>query len=146
SAPSSSVAITVNAGLASGAGSAFDATVSTVNATNAPAEVANATGTAQAPSASVAPTAGQASATGTAFNATVSTGGTAAPAAGLASASGSAFDATVRTVGHTRGVGWYAYLDIITEGRAEAQRLSQAVPLACPNDGEPLREGPEGQF
>jgi len=146
SAPSPSVAITVNAGLASGAGSAFDATVSTVNATNASAEVTNATGSAKAPSASVAPAAGQAAATGTAFNATVSTGGTAAPTAGLASASGSAFDATVRTVGHTRGVGWYAYLDIITEARMEAQRASQAVPLACPNDGQPLLEGPEGQF
>jgi len=61
-----------NAGLASGTGSAFDATVSTAIFTDANAGVAAGSGSAYTASASIAPSAGLASGTGVAYDATVS--------------------------------------------------------------------------
>ena len=37
--------------------------------------------------------------------------------------------------------GWWTYLNIIKEVRTGANRKPL---VACPNDGEPLREGPNG--
>jgi hypothetical protein len=162
-------AITVNAELASGTGDAFDATVSTVAATQAPAELASGTGAAsdafaaaganaEATSgtgsafgavAAIAVNAGAASAAGSAFDATVAvtSGGTAAPAE-VATATGTAFDAQAVVTVPARPLqsGWYSYLDIVREAKIEATLFTQRVPQACPHDGEPLREGPGGQW
>lgn len=37
---------------------------------------------------------------------------------------------------------WEQLLDLAREARAEQQR----DPVACPNDGEPLSQGPDGQL
>ena len=37
--------------------------------------------------------------------------------------------------------GWWTYLNILKEVRTGANRKPL---VACPNDGEPLREGPNG--
>lgn len=39
---------------------------------------------------------------------------------------------------------WYGLLDIVNEARAMALEDAGRPPSACPNDGEPLREGPGG--
>ncbi|MBO3751536.1 hypothetical protein J5X84_36150 [Streptosporangiaceae bacterium NEAU-GS5] len=42
------------------------------------------------------------------------------------------------------GSGWYGLLDIVQESAALAAAERSAPPVACPNDGVPLREGPGG--
>ena len=44
----------------------------------------------------------------------------------------------------TRG-GWYSLLSI-REEQLEAARAESDPPVACPNDGEPLQSGPDGQL
>lgn len=39
---------------------------------------------------------------------------------------------------------WEQYLAIVTEAREEAAAEHNALPTACPNDGEPLISGPHG--
>lgn len=39
---------------------------------------------------------------------------------------------------------WEQLLSIFQTARDEAEQNAAAVPVACPNDGEPLREGPNG--
>lgn len=41
---------------------------------------------------------------------------------------------------------WEQLLDIIADARAEAVEERSQPPQACPNDGEPLRGGPDGQL
>ncbi len=41
---------------------------------------------------------------------------------------------------------WEQYLAIVKEGISEAQAELNSPPQACPNDGEPLRSGPNGQL
>lgn len=44
----------------------------------------------------------------------------------------------------TTSGGWYGLLSIIREGRQMVEEDRRATPVACPNDGEPLLEGPDG--
>lgn len=37
---------------------------------------------------------------------------------------------------------WQQLIDIRREAREDVERAAVAVPLACPNDGEPLVSGP----
>lgn len=39
---------------------------------------------------------------------------------------------------------WYQLLDIAVEGIGYQERERTEPPLACPFDGEPLREAPDG--
>jgi hypothetical protein len=41
---------------------------------------------------------------------------------------------------------WYGLLDIVKEARQLAEEEQSARPVACPNDGEPLRTGPRGEL
>jgi uncharacterized Zn finger protein (UPF0148 family) len=43
-------------------------------------------------------------------------------------------------------VGWYQLLDIAREARDEDVTGASIEAEVCPNDGEPLREGPNGQL
>jgi hypothetical protein len=40
--------------------------------------------------------------------------------------------------------GWYGLLSIIEEAKAMKREIEQRPPMACPNDGEPLLQGPHG--
>ena len=40
---------------------------------------------------------------------------------------------------------WYQLADIYREA-AELAQFDRDNPIACPNDGEPLRPGPDGQL
>lgn len=42
--------------------------------------------------------------------------------------------------------GWYGLLDIYREAADDARTQRSTPRQACPNDGEPLREGPDGQL
>ncbi|MEU6781488.1 hypothetical protein ABZ912_19970 [Nonomuraea angiospora] len=44
------------------------------------------------------------------------------------------------------GGGWYGLLDILREAAEERRVERERVPVACPNDGEPLRAGPNGEL
>jgi transposase len=41
-------------------------------------------------------------------------------------------------------VSWFQLLDIIKQGRAEAEYYASQPPMACPLCGEPLRSAPNG--
>lgn len=41
---------------------------------------------------------------------------------------------------------WYDLRDILDEAVQLAQDEQQRGPIACPNDGEPLLTGPDGQL
>lgn len=41
---------------------------------------------------------------------------------------------------------WQQLLDIFAEAAEEARVAKTQPPVACPNDGEPLRTGPDGQL
>lgn len=41
---------------------------------------------------------------------------------------------------------WYQLLDIYAEARDPSQRGDEIEAQVCPNDGEPLREGPNGEL
>lgn len=87
--------------------------------------------------------AGNATVTVTAYDATVSTPGTAP--AGHAGVTVTAYDATVTaTPTVATGGGWWDLLSIAREARALAEQERTRRPVACPNDGEPLTEGPGG--
>ncbi|MEU1445505.1 hypothetical protein [Streptomyces mirabilis] len=54
--------------------------------------------------------------------------------------------AGARGRGRGRGViSWYELLNISRDAAERYRAYEQADPIACPNDGEPLREGPDGQ-
>lgn len=136
-----------SAGHASGAGAA-GAPAASVAPTAAAAEAA---ASALSPSPSIAPAAGAAAGTGAAFDATVTTlTGTQANAQ-AASGTGSAFDATVIAVSEPAtpatptSDGWSGLLSILQDAQAAAEAERPRQPQACPNDGEPLRDGPDGQ-
>lgn len=141
-----------NAQAAAGTGAANDTTVTTSAATNAQATAASGSGTAYGPATRLSPSADGASGTGTANNATVTTATSGTALASAASGTGTAHDATVTAVdGPTptpgpTGSGWYGLLDIIHEAREEALAEAAAGWVACPNDGEPLAAGPDGQL
>jgi hypothetical protein len=42
--------------------------------------------------------------------------------------------------------GWYGLLDIIQTSREERRIWRETIPSACPNDGEPLTGGPNGEW
>lgn len=42
----------------------------------------------------------------------------------------------------SRAVSWYQLLDIAVEGLSYVEEERTSPPLACPFDGEPLREAP----
>ena len=42
--------------------------------------------------------------------------------------------------------GWEKLLSIIEEGRAEFEAEHNSPPVACPNDGELLQTGPDGEL
>lgn len=44
------------------------------------------------------------------------------------------------------GGSWYTLLDIMREAAAERRAERERVPVACPNDGEPVRTGPRGEL
>lgn len=41
---------------------------------------------------------------------------------------------------------WEQLLSIIQDAQAELDAERATPPIACPNDGEPLRTGPDGQL
>lgn len=41
---------------------------------------------------------------------------------------------------------WYGLLAILTAARDEARTRATPRPVACPNDGEPLRTGKRGEL
>lgn len=41
---------------------------------------------------------------------------------------------------------YYQLADIYRVAQDEEQQNAQAVPEACPNDGEPLKDGPDGEL
>lgn len=41
---------------------------------------------------------------------------------------------------------WEKVLSIIEEARQDHRDAETTAPQACPNDGEPLREGPNGEL
>jgi hypothetical protein len=41
---------------------------------------------------------------------------------------------------------WEQLISICKEARADREAEASAPPRACPNDGEPLRAGPDGQL
>jgi hypothetical protein len=43
----------------------------------------------------------------------------------------------------TDGSGWYGLLNILTYCRETREQYRQQHPVACPNDGTPLRVGPD---
>lgn len=46
----------------------------------------------------------------------------------------------------TYGPGWYGLMAIIQTSRAEREYYRNRTPVACPNDGEPLTGGPNGEW
>lgn len=44
------------------------------------------------------------------------------------------------------GTGWYKFLSIIKEARDTEATLAAIGPRSCPNDSEPLTEGPDGRL
>jgi hypothetical protein len=42
--------------------------------------------------------------------------------------------------------GWYGLLATIEDAIREAEYWRNSPPLACPNDGEPLTTGPDGEL
>lgn len=58
-------------------------------------------------------------------------------------------DVSIRATGaaavaDTGGGGWHSLLGYVREAKAIAAEGSGRTPTACPNDGEPLRQGPGG--
>jgi len=43
-------------------------------------------------------------------------------------------------------VPWQQLISILRDSAEEARADAQATPVACPNDGEPLRTGPDGRL
>lgn len=41
---------------------------------------------------------------------------------------------------------WEQYLAIMNQARREAEQEAMLPPAACPNDGEPLETGPQGEL
>lgn len=42
--------------------------------------------------------------------------------------------------------GWFGLLDIVAEAKQIEQDERSRPPQACPNDGEPLQAGPNGEL
>ncbi len=120
------ISIAPNAGAATGAGSAFDATISTAAAGNAQAELASGTGAAPGASVALAPNSGVGSGTGASGgpSSSVSVGG------GLASGTGAAGDAT-----GTAGAGGFA------EAATGTGAASNAKTSIAPNAGNAAGTG-----
>jgi len=62
-----------------------------------------------------------------------------------ASITGTAQVVRSNSVGTVRS-GWWGYLDIVEEAAQEAEAERSSPPVACPNDGEPLRSAPDGSL
>jgi hypothetical protein len=140
---SPTASVTPAAGHASGTGAATDPAAAIAPA----AEHASGTGAANAASAAVTPAAGHASGTGTANDPTIDANSTAAEApAGHASGVGAAHNATVRVASDAGGGNWRDLMAVLADARLMAREDATQSPVACPNDGEPLRSGPRGQL
>jgi hypothetical protein len=157
------IIVTPAAGAATGTGAASSATTTIApaagnaagtGAANDPAAAisfaaghASGTGAANAATGAVMPAAGHASGTGAATDPTVSIDSTAAEApAGHASGVGAAHNATVRVASDAGGGNWRDLMAVLADARLMAREDAKQRPVACPNDGEPLRSGPRGQL
>lgn len=111
---------------------------------SASAELASATGAATSMTPSVAPTAPAAAATSSAAGTTT----TISPTISMASAAGAAHAATVTAtpLAASVGSGWDGLLSIVAEAIEERRRELFEPPVACPNDGTLLEEGPHGSL
>ncbi|MGW6502963.1 hypothetical protein [Nonomuraea angiospora] len=52
----------------------------------------------------------------------------------------------VPLISGSAGGGWYGLLDILREAADERRAERERPPAACPNDGEPLLQGPRGEL
>jgi hypothetical protein len=88
--------------------------------------------------------AGLASGTGIAYAPSVDTGGapTVSAQAGCASGFGDAYNAITSTT--VAGGSWWTLLSIVQQYKDPSYR--QPRMLSCPNDGEPFRQGPNGEW
>jgi hypothetical protein len=57
-----------------------------------------------------------------------------------------AFITNVPTPAAAQGGGWWDLVAIYRESDAEIRAERASDPVACPNDGEPLRAGPDGRL
>lgn len=64
----------------------------------------------------------------------------------LADLSGAGLYTSAAPASGVSGGSWYTLLDIYAEAAQDAAYDRDAVPEACPNDGEPLRGGPNGEL
>jgi Domain of unknown function (DUF4082) len=44
----------------------------------------------------------------------------------------------------SQNMGWYGLLSILHEAKEQRREIEERPPMACPNDGEPLLQGPRG--
>lgn len=152
------------AGTNAAAGGAFQTVTASLTAAGAVAAVGGAaqtvTGSAEAAgvnaAAGGAESTATAAATATAANAATGSASQTVTAQATATAQVSGVEA-VSTVtasalveatvtGRGAGGGWYGLLDVLHEAAEEARAERVRVPVACPNDGEPLRNGPRGEL
>ncbi len=129
--PTPSIATTAGGPAATGAAQPPTSTVGPA------AGAGSGTGAANAPSLTLSAGADVATGTGTANAPNVSTG---SAAAGLAAGVGAAYDATVTATERQADQGsWYGLLSIMQDAAAERRAEESRPPVACPNDGEPLK-------
>jgi hypothetical protein len=162
------ISLSVNAETTTATGTALDAQA----AASVNAETTTGTGVSNAATVDLGVNAESASGTGAGLDATITaTGANVSASAECATATGTAYDATVIVVSTSTRVtgGWWQLISILREqfgsGRSQvddpwdihlndpdyrsrsslpSQRPSP--PLACPNDGEPLRPEPDGRL
>jgi hypothetical protein len=160
------ISLSVNAETITATGTALDAQA----AASVNAETTTGTGVSNAATVDLGVNAENASGTGAANDATITaTGANVSASAECATATGTAYDATVTVVSTPTTGSWYQLISILREqfgsGRSQvddpwdihlndpdyrsrsslpSQRPSP--PLACPNDGEPLRPEPDGRL
>lgn len=65
---------------------------------------------------------------------------------GVASLGGLLAETAIPTGPAVSGGSWWGLLDVAREARQIAAAEAARVPVACPNDGEPLRAGPRGEM
>lgn len=112
----------------------------------APATAASITGTAldAIAATAVSASAGTAAVTAAALDASVVIGARVDAPATVAAVTGLALDASVAVAEAVRRGSWGTLLAIVAEAREAARDELIGTPVACPNDGEPLRSGPRG--
>ncbi|HEY1380909.1 MAG TPA: hypothetical protein VGF55_29180 [Gemmataceae bacterium] len=130
------------AGTNAAAGAASDTVTATSSATGANSAVGAATQTAAATGTAVGANTAAAAATST----TTATGTAAAVVGSVAEQTVTATGtADAQVTGPTPG-SWYTLVDILNEAAEYARQERDTPPVACPNDGEPLRAGTDGEL